>query len=56
VVGEDHVTFYSVMDLAHPVLELYSGEDPVAYKLMEPVGLTQIAWEFLVIDPEQVAA
>lgn len=56
VVGEDHVTFYSVMDLAHPVLELYSGEDPVAYKLVEPVGLTQVSWEFLVIDPEQVAA
>lgn len=56
VVGENHVTFYSVMDLAHPIVELYSGEDPVACKLMEPVGLSQIAWEFLVIDPEQVAA
>jgi hypothetical protein len=56
VIGEDHVTFYGVVDVAHPALELYSGNELVAFKLMEPSGLAQVSWEFLVIDPEQVAA
>jgi hypothetical protein len=50
------VTFYGVVDVAHPALELYSGNELVAFKLMEPSGLAQVSWEFLVIDPEQVAA
>ncbi len=63
VVGDDHVTFYSVVDVHHPVLELYAGGTSVqeghlvAYRLMEDTeGLAQVAWEFLVTEPQQVAA
>jgi hypothetical protein len=63
VIGEDHVTFYAVVDVQHPVLELWAGGrsmmdgNLVAYKLVEGAeGLQQISWEFLVVRPQQVAA
>lgn len=65
VIGEDHVTFYAVVDMRHPVLELwtwsggYSIKDGscVAFKILEGQdGLQQVSWEFLVSQPEQVAA
>jgi len=67
VVGDDHVTFYSVLEIPRMVpsylrcadiqeIELCSGGETVAVKLMEPLPLSQLSWEFLVIAPEQVAA
>lgn len=63
VVGEDHVTFYAVVDMRHPALELWaSGQsmpdgDLVAFRVMEgSEGIQQVSWEFLVTQPEQVAA
>lgn len=65
VVGEDHVTFYSVIPLyeqqnldglGYVLAELYCGSDLVALKPLEPIDdFAEIAWEFLVID-ESVAA
>jgi hypothetical protein len=63
VIGDDHVTFYAVVDIHHPVLELCAGERSiqngglVAFKTVENVeGPTQVSWEFLVANFEQVAA
>lgn len=66
VIGEDHVTFYAVLPLnstqtISPTslidLDLICGDDLVAVKFVEALdGPAEIAWEFLVIDPEQVAA
>jgi hypothetical protein len=63
VIGDDHVTFYAVVDVRHPVLELWAGGrsmldgNLVAYKIVDGIsGLQQISWEFLVSSPEQVAA
>lgn len=66
VVGEDHVTFYAVVPLFEQqnlsgldyiLAELSCGSELVAMKPLEPVNdFAEISWEFLVIDPEQVAA
>lgn len=48
VVGEDHVTFYAMVDVAHGgTMELHCGGDPVAIRLFdEPAGEFQVIWEF----------
>lgn len=66
VIGDDHITFYAVLPLdenqAIPPtslidLDLMCGDDLVAVKFVEAAnGPAEVAWEFLVIDPQQVAA
>lgn len=66
VVGEDHVTFYGLVPLWEEqvasstgfiLAELRCGDDLVALRPLEPINdYAEIAWQFLVINPEQVAA
>lgn len=52
VVGDDHVTFYSVVrshdDVA--VAELRCNGEVVAVKVLHRVGHAQISWSFEIID------
>ncbi len=58
VVGDNHVTFYSIADLGSPMTgtdmvaaELNCGEDTVACKLLPAhEGLAEIAWTFEIAD------
>jgi hypothetical protein len=56
VVGDDHVTFFSIVNLAqHSVAELRCGGEVVAVKDLPGVGKGQVRWSFQV-DELRVAA
>jgi hypothetical protein len=52
VIGEDHVTFFSLVDLPWPgVAELVCNDDTISVCHLDDSGWIQVAWEFLVEEP-----
>lgn len=53
VVGEDHITFFSLVDMDRPgVLELMCGDDVVSVRPgSDQQGVAQVAWEFAIETP-----